>query len=85
MSQRQPPPVQGWSQPGPHPSKAKKPIWRRWWFIAIVAVLLISGPGQAFGAGDHECSASYLDACIHAIGCEQFSQCLTQPVGIDEA
>ena len=52
MSQRQPPPpVPGWRQPAPPPN-AKKPIWQRWWVIAIVAVLLIGGIAQAFGGNE---------------------------------
>ncbi len=58
MSQANQPPgaVPGWTPP-PAP-KPKKPIWRRWWFIALVAIIVIGGIGQAFGGSGEPTTAA---------------------------
>ena len=36
----------------PPAAKAKKPIYKRWWAIALAAVFVIGGISQAMGGGD---------------------------------
>lgn len=40
------------------PSKPKKPIYKRWWFIAIVAIFVIGGISKATGGGSSTQEAS---------------------------
>ncbi len=36
----------------PPAAKAKKPIYKRWWAIALAAIFVIGGISQAMGGGD---------------------------------
>ncbi len=56
MSQPNQPPgaIPGWTPPA---AKPKKPIWQRWWFIALVAIFVIGGLGRAFGGGGEPAAA----------------------------
>ena len=40
------------------PSKPKKPIYKRWWFIAIVAIFVLAGISKATGGGSSTQEAS---------------------------
>lgn len=57
MSQPNQPPsaVPGWTPPA---AKPKKPIWQRWWFIALVAIFVIGGLGRAFGGSQEPTTAA---------------------------
>lgn len=40
--------------PGTSPTAQKKPFYKQWWFITLVAVIVLVVIGQALGAGDEQ-------------------------------